>query len=87
MKTKLAIIAVFILVLSLIGCKGGYDYFDNTYRFDYAIISLPNGKIVEGEVESWRDYEDGDQIQVRIGGNIYLVHSEDVVLIKKGEEQ
>lgn len=87
MKNKLAIITLIILALSLISCKGGYDYFDTTYRFDYAIISLPNGEIVEGDVESWRDYEDGDQIQVKIDGNIYLVHSEDVVLIKKGAEQ
>lgn len=84
MKNKLAMIVALILMLSLISCKGGYDYFDTTRRFDYAIISLPNGEIVEGEVESWRDFEDGDQIQVKIGGDVYLVHSEDVVLIKKG---
>lgn len=87
MKNKLAMIVVLILMLSLISCKGGYDFFDTTFGYDYAIISLPNGEIVEGEVESWRDYEDSDQIQVKIGGDVYLAHSEDVVLIKKGAEQ
>ena len=87
MKNKLAMIVALILMMSLISCEGGYDYFDTTYRFDYAIISLPNGEIVEGAVESWRDFEDGDQLQIKIGGDVYLVHSEDAVLIKKGAEQ
>ena len=82
MKKKLAMIAVTLaLMLSLCGC-GNYGMFDITYKFDYAIISLPNGEIVEGEVEKWYDYEDGDQIQVVIDGKTYLVHSEDIVLIK-----
>lgn len=87
MKNKLAMIVALILTMSLISCEGSYDYFDTTHRFDYAIISLPNGEIVEGAVESWRDFEDGDQLQIKIGGDVYLVHSEDAVLIKKGAEQ
>ena len=82
MKKKLAMIAVTLaMIFSLCGC-GNYGMFDTTYKFDYAIISLPNGEIVEGEVEKWWDYEDGDQIQVVIDGKTYLVHSEDIVLIK-----
>ena len=50
------------------------------YTFDRAIIKLPNGEIVEGEVESWCDYE-GNQLQITIDGKIYLVHSSDAVLI------
>lgn len=57
--------------------------FDTVYSFDKAIISLPNGDIVEGKIDSWTDYEDGDQIQVKINGVVYLVHSSDVVLIKE----
>lgn len=85
MKKIFAVLMLFTLILSFNSCN--YDYFDTTYSFDYAIISLPNGEIAEGEIESWRDFEDGDQIQVKIGGNVYLAHSEDVVLIKKGAEQ
>ena len=51
----------------------------NTYKS--AIINLPNGEIIEGKVESWRDYEDGDQIQVTVDGVTYLVHAADAVLM------
>jgi ribosomal protein S1 len=54
---------------------------DLTYSYEYAIIGLPNGEVVEGKVSSWTDFEDGDQIQVRIDGKTYLVHSSNVVLI------
>jgi ribosomal protein S1 len=63
----------------LTGCNK--QLFDTTYSFDRAIISLPNGKIIEGKIDSWTDYEDGDQIQVKINGTTYLVHSSDIVLI------
>lgn len=79
MKKKFLALAV-ICTLLLTGCN--YQMIDTTYKFDRAIISLPNGEIVEGKVESWMDYEDGDQIQVKIDGKTYLVHSEDIVLIK-----
>ena len=54
---------------------------DLTYSYERAILSLPNGQIVEGKVTSWTDFEDGDQIQVRIDGKTYLVHSSNIVLI------
>lgn len=66
------------LVTTLVGCNK--QIFDTTYNFDKAIISLPNGEVVEGKVEGWKDYE-GDQIQVKIAGVTYLVHSSNVVLI------
>jgi hypothetical protein len=55
---------------------------DTVYTYNDAIISLPNGKVIEGKIDSWTDYEDGDQIQVKLdNGKTYLVHSEDIVLI------
>lgn len=65
--------------------SGNKQILDFTYTFDYAYIQLPNGEIIEGEVESWRDYEDGDQIQVTIDGNTYLVHSSNIVLVHHGD--
>jgi ribosomal protein S1 len=56
---------------------------DLTYYYDRAIIYLPNGEIVEGKVTSWTDFKDGDQIQVKIDGKTYLVHSSNVVLISE----
>lgn len=81
-KIFATIIVLMLMAFVLIGC-GNYQMVDTVYRFDRAIIYLPNGTIIEGEVDSWMDYEDGDQIQVKIDGVVYLVHSSDVVLIKE----
>ena len=61
------------------GC-GNKTAIDTVYTYDRAIISLPNGEIVEGEVQSWCDYE-GEQLQVKIDGKYYLVSSMNCVLI------
>ena len=81
-KILVTIIVATLLVATLSAC-GNKQVFDFTYEFDKAIISLPNGEVVEGKIDSWTDYEDGDQIQVKINGVTYLVHSSDVVLIKE----
>lgn len=81
-KFLVAIIMLTLMVATLSSC-GNYQMIDTTYSFDKAIISLPNGEVIEGKVDSWMDYEDGDQIQVKIDGVTYLVHSSDVVLIKE----
>lgn len=80
MKRKICagLIAIGLLV-GLTGCNK--QLVDLTYAYDYAIISLPNGEVVEGKVQSWTDFEDGDQIQVKIDGVTYLVHSNSAVLI------
>ena len=82
MKKLIALLLVVILALSvmlLAGCNK--QLVDLTYSYEYAIIGLPNGETIEGKVSSWTDYEDGDQLQIRIDGKTYLVHSSNVVLI------
>ena len=82
MKRIVVLLMVVITLLScllLSGCNK--QMMDLTYSYEYAIISLPNGEVVEGKVTSWTDYEDGDQLQVKINGKTYLVHSSNVVLI------
>ena len=79
MKKLCVLLAGVILAFSLAGCNR--QVFDLTYKYDKAIIGLPDGTVVSGEVESWRDYEDGDQIQVKINGVTYLVHSTNITLI------
>lgn len=82
MKKKLALIASSIaLAASLSGCNK--QVVDLTLSYNRAIISLPNGEIIDGKVQSWTDYEDGDQIQVKIDGVTYLVHASQVVLISE----
>ena len=82
MKKLIAILLAAVLAVSiavLAGCNK--QMVDLTYSYEYAIIGLPNGEVVEGKVSSWTDFEDGDQIQVKINGKTYLVHSSNVVLI------
>lgn len=79
MKKILAIVLVLILMLTFTACNK--QMVDLTYSYERAILSLPNGEIIEGRVSSWTDFEDGDQIQVRIDGKTYLVHSSNIVLI------
>ena len=82
MKKKFIIAVLVASCLTLGGC-GNKNLFDTVYNYDYAIIQLPNGEIIEGKVEKWTDYEDGDQLQITIDGVIYLVHSNNVSLMKK----
>lgn len=79
---KLAIaIGTIALAISLSGCNK--QIVDVTFSYERAIISLPNGEVVDGKVQSWTDFEDGDQIQVKIDGVTYLVHSSQAVLISE----
>ena len=76
----IALAAVLLIgVLILAGCNK--QLVDLTYSYERAVLSLPNGEVIEGKVSSWTDFEDGDQIQVRIEGKTYLVHSSNIVLI------
>lgn len=77
----LIFVVVFMFNIGLSGCNR--QIVDTVYRYNYAIIQLPNGEIIEGALESWRDYDDSDQLQVKIDGVYYLVHSTDCVLMAK----
>lgn len=81
MKKFAAIISGIILTISLTGCNK--QVIDLNYAYDRAIIKLPNGEIIDGKVQSWTDFEDGDQIQVKIDGITYLIHSSQVALINE----
>lgn len=91
MKKKIMIVTVLVIVVLLVAAVAfiindnfyNRTLIDLTYAYGTAIIRLPDGQIVKGDVESWTDYNDGDQIQVKIDGKVYLVHSANVVLIKE----
>ena len=76
---RLFVLAVFLGLL-ITGCNR--QIVDLNYKYVRAIIKLPDGEVISGEVESWRDYADGDQLQVNIEGTLYLVHSMNCVLIQ-----
>ena len=81
-RKLIAIMLALILIISMAGCAVyNKQIVDLTYSYERAIICLPNGEVVDGRVSSWTDFEDGDQIQVKIDGKTYLVHSTNIVLI------
>lgn len=82
MKHRVIVIIITLLVFLVIagflaGCNR--QIIDLNYNFNYAIINTFNGT-VEGKVSSWRDYEDGDQLQVTIDGVTYLTSATNVIL-------
>lgn len=77
----LGILAVCIAVIMLLVTSCNKQIIDLQYSYNYAYIELPNGETVSGRIDSWTDYADGDQLQVTINGNVYLVHSSDCVLV------
>ena len=82
MKKKiLLMLLIGVMSSTVFGCNR--QVFDTTFSYEKAIIYLPNGEIISGEVSSRKDYEDGDQIQVKIDGKSYLVHSTNIVLISE----
>ena len=90
MKTKSIILAVIALILVVflfawfIPNMTNKQIWDMTFSFDRAIISLPDGGIVSGEIASWKDFDDGDQIQVKFkDGVTYLTHISNVVMISE----
>ena len=80
MKKIIAIAVVIIITLMLAGC-GNVQIIDTTFSFNYGTVYSPSGEVIaQGKVQSWRDFEDGDQLQVKIDGVTYLSHSSNIVL-------
>ena len=60
---------------------------DTTYTFDTAVIYV-GGEWITVDVDSWTDYSDGDQIQVKAkDGTTYLVHSNNITLIHSSKDK
>lgn len=83
-RTSLKVVSLIVLILAVLtivallsGCNR--QVIDLNYNFNYAIINTFDGT-VEGKVSSWRDYEDGDQLQVTIDGVTYLTSATNVIL-------
>ena len=77
---KFKIIAT-IITLALCFASCNKQIVDTQYEFNYAYINMADTYTVQGKVESWCDYENSDQIQVKINGVTYLVHSSDITLV------
>ena len=84
MKKKLLVTSLMTTtILGLAGC-GNKDMWDTNYTYDKAIIALPNGEVVDVEVKQWKDYEDGDQLQIIAkDGTVYLTSTLNCTLINE----
>lgn len=81
---KIALIVSLIALILIFATACNRTLVDVVYKYNYAYISLPSGEYVEGAVQEWRDYSEGDQIQIKIDGVVYLTHTSRVVLVAKG---
>ena len=84
MKKIILIALMLILITVLAGCTVGNRQvgIDTTHSFDRFILTL-GGKTIEGSVQAWRDFDDGDEIQiVSTTGETYLTHYANVIMIK-----
>lgn len=78
----LIVIAVGIFVMLNCGCNR--QILDIHYRFEKAMIKMPDGTCKTVSVKSWRDYQDGDQIQITDkDGNTYLGHACNIMLFSE----
>ena len=86
MRKLLVTLVTPLIMFILTSCNHGI--IDTKYQYNYAIMILPNGTIIEGKIIRYNDYE-GEQLQlVSEDGNIYLVNSSYTTLISisYGEE-
>lgn len=83
MKKIVAVILIITLCLTLTACQIGNRKIgiDTTQTFRWAIIQLGNGELIEGPVDSWRDFNEGDSVQITINGITYLTHYANVILV------
>lgn len=80
MKKIVCIVLILMTALSLVACGNRNLLPDTKWNFEYAIVQLGNGELIEGKVESWRDFENSDVVQFTIDNIVYLTHYSNVIL-------
>lgn len=88
MKKLIIAITTVVMLTTCAGCRNykGYDIVDTNYHFDRAIMRMPDGEVVEVEIEKWADAE-GEQITITgKDGKRYLVSSINCILIEDKAE-
>ncbi len=79
-----AVMLVFTIVAASTGCNK--QIIDTNYTFNKAIINT-GSEVITVNVKSWKDFEDGDQIQIKAeDGTVYLVHSSNITLICEDDD-
>lgn len=81
-KTAILFAILMVLMVCLTAC-GNYALLDSSWKFDRALIELPGGEVIEVQVDSWTDADDGEQITIKSAdGKVYLTSSYNCVMIK-----
>ena len=76
-------IILLIFVLTLLVSCGNKMLIDTRYTYNMAYITIGD-ETIKVEIDSWRDYSDGDQIQVVAkDGKVYLSNSTNIGLVKE----
>lgn len=93
MKTTIIICTIIVLAfVAVIGYtiyikygKGNFQFgLDSHWDFNWAIIQLGNGELIEGEVTNWRDFSESDTVQVTLDNKItFLTHYSNIILCSK----
>lgn len=77
----LAAVIIFVILVTSVGCN--YQIVDFNYKFTKVHMSFDGEHYQCYNIESWRDYEDGEQIQVDIDGyGTVLASSVNAILIQ-----
>lgn len=72
------VVALLVIVTILAGCN--YQYIDLNYKFDKAYVKIGE-EWRDLDIKAWRDYDDGDQIQITLeDGSVLVVHSVNCIL-------
>ena len=86
---KKIIVMMIGLMLITTGCSfKGYDWVDTNYHFNKAYISMPDGEVIEVDIKSWSDSEDGEQLTITsTDGTRYMVNSVNCILVEENEDE
>lgn len=84
-KAKRLLLLSTLLAVPLLASCGNKDIFNMTYTFEYASVKLPDGTIIDGQVEEWARSDKTDSIRVTFkdGKGTYFTHATNVVLYNK----
>ena len=84
-KFKKIILLSLLSLPLLAACRAGNkDVIGTVYTFNYAQVKLADGKIIEGEVDSWTRPSETDTIRVTFKDKgTYLTHGSNVTLYNK----
>ena len=78
-RKTIILITLITLLITLTACNK--TMLDTNYTFDKAIIQKGDKEIIV-DIESWKDYDDGEQLQLELtDGSVILVSSYNTILV------